>query len=78
MGWGVGIVYVVCMHESRDLRISKLLKRCLVEATTMDRLVVYGSRTNGYAVPESDLGAILKTFRLRLSFVRRSVKLLGK
>jgi hypothetical protein len=53
MGWGVGIVYVVSMHESRDLRISKRLKWCLVQVATMDRLVcmVYMPKVMLVALP---------------------------
>ncbi len=38
-----------------DLRIARKLKRRLVNTTSINRLVVYGSRARGDATPESDL-----------------------
>jgi len=43
------------MLKSGDLHIARRLKRRLVEVTTIDWPVVYGSRARGDAVPESAL-----------------------
>lgn len=43
------------MLKAADLRIVRQFRKCLLEITPIQRLVIYGSRARGDAEPESDM-----------------------
>jgi predicted nucleotidyltransferase len=59
------------MLASSDLRTVRQLRRLLVKATPIDRLVVYGSRARGDSTPESDLDVYIEVPSLTPALRRR-------